>query len=231
MSLTIRLLMAGFLAMSASLFARTTQEKERSITKESWRTEPVKIKVIKVKGKPVGFNQKFAEGDDWLKGITINVENISKKPILYIRVEILFRRPQGVKNSEQTPNYLHPLFYGEIPPPGELTHSDGRKQLMPGESVDLALPENEHLSIKTTLEYLGYPAELTKVTLAIGDVVFDDGTKWSGDFILHRDPNNPNKWNVVENLSKPAPDSDKRQEDVPVPGLSFVPANFRLKKL
>jgi hypothetical protein len=230
MSLTIRLLIAGFLVMSASLYATTAQEKERTITKEMWRTEPVKIKLIKVKGKPVGLKQKFSEEDDWLKGITINLENISKKTILYIRFEMLFPRPEGVKNSEETPVYLHPLFYGEIPPPGEPTPSDGRKQLRPGESVELALPENDHLLIKTTLERLGYPADLTTVMLAIGDVVFDDGTKWRGDFILHRDPHNPNKWNVVEDLIKPAPDSNKRQDDVPVPGFSFIPANFRLKK-
>ncbi|HLL71807.1 MAG TPA: hypothetical protein VK363_10265 [Pyrinomonadaceae bacterium] len=197
MSPTISLLLAGFLALSASLFAGTAQDKERTISKEMWRTEPVKIKVIKVKGKPVRLNEKFSEDDDWLKEIKVNVENISKKNILYIRIEMLFPRPQGVKNSEQTPTYLYPLFYGQMPSPQELAQADGRKQLMPGESVEMALPENEHLHIKTTLERLGYPAEMTKVMLAVGAVVFDDGTMWRADSILHRDPNNPDKWNVV----------------------------------
>lgn len=230
MSPTIRLLLAVFLALSASLFAGTTQDKERTISKEMWRAEPVKIKVIKIKGKPIRLNEKFSEGDDWLKGVTVNLENTSKKPIVYIKVEILFRRPQGVKNSEQTPNYLYPLFYGQIPPPGASTQP-AQKRLMPGESVELALPEDEHLHIKTMLEELGFPAEITKATLAIGDVVFDDGTMWSADAILRRDPANPEKWNVVEDLSKPAPISYQRRDDARVPGLRFIPTNFRLKKL
>ena len=200
------------------------------MSKEMWRTEPVKIKTIKVKGKHVRLNQKFSEGNDWLKGLTVSLENTSQQPIVYIKVEILFRRPKGVKNSEQTPSYLYPLFFGEMPAPGASSQTGAGKRLLPGESVDFVLPEDEHLHIKTALESLGFPAEITKATIAIGAVVFADGTMWSADAILRPDPNNPEKWDVIKDLSKPAPVSNNRQDELPRSGLSFIAANFRLKK-
>lgn len=32
----------------------------------------------------------------------------------------------------------------------------------------------------------------------VSEVVFDDGTKWSGDALFRRDPNNPERWNRIE---------------------------------
>ena len=53
------------------------QGQERVINKLSWRTEPIKILKLKTKGKPIELGKNFLEEDDWLKGLTVSVQNVS----------------------------------------------------------------------------------------------------------------------------------------------------------
>lgn len=161
------------------------QKQERVMEKGSWGNEPVKIHGVQIKGKSVAIGEMVLEEDDWLDGLTVSIENTSDRVILSVEIELTFPRPGG--GTEEIPIYLYRLFY--LPQ----TPSDAKapKQLLPGERVEIKLPEGEHLHIKATLAYLGYPAQTQHAKLSVGAVEFSDGTAWRAGQILHPDPHNP----------------------------------------
>ncbi len=89
------------------------QGQERVIDKISWRAEPIKVVKLKTKGKPIELGKKFSEEDDWLKGLTATVQNVSNKAIARIELDLAFPRPQG--SSEEIPTYMAPMVYGQDP--------------------------------------------------------------------------------------------------------------------
>src|SRR3982751_7121375 len=80
------LLTAAFWPVSATI----QQAQERIVKKYSWRNEPLEISKLKIKGKLVEQNKKFSEADDWLRGFTVSVKNISPKTIIYIEMNLEF---------------------------------------------------------------------------------------------------------------------------------------------
>jgi hypothetical protein len=67
------------------------QSDERVVNLYQWRNEPLKIHSIKVKGKEIKPNEKFAdEDDDWFRDLVVEVENISDKTIVYMAINLSF---------------------------------------------------------------------------------------------------------------------------------------------
>jgi hypothetical protein len=79
-----QLVMIMFLPVSLS-----AQVQERMVDKSSWRNEPVKVVKLKTKVKVVKLGEKFPEGDDWLYGLAVRVQNVSDKPIARIEFELI----------------------------------------------------------------------------------------------------------------------------------------------
>src|SRR5262249_5185009 len=52
--------------------------------------EPVAISNIKVQGNPISLNSKVIVTDDWLKGFSFTLKNISSKNITYASIRLLF---------------------------------------------------------------------------------------------------------------------------------------------
>jgi hypothetical protein len=189
-----------------------SQRQERVIDKVSWRHEPVKIVKLKTKGKAIEPGQKFLEEDDWLKGLTATVKNISDKPVSRIELDLSFPRPEG--SSEETPTFSEKMIYGRDP--SDASDAEAQKQVLPGESVDVKLLEANLPFIKTALGELGYPEKITHVRIMVEFVTFNDGTMWAGgDTILYPDPANP-KQKI--NPKFPLPEKSK-----PPPNQSTLP--------
>ena len=110
------------------------QGQERSIDKLSWRTEPIKILKLKTKDKEVELGKKFLEEDDWLKGLTVTVQNISDKAIARIEIELAFPRPGG--GTKEKPTLVAAMIYGLDPAE---SGAETLKLVLPGESVDIKL--------------------------------------------------------------------------------------------
>lgn len=178
--------------------------KQRVIKRVAWRHEPVKLSKLKVKGKEVEPAKKFVEEDDWLNGLTITVKNTSDKTIVWIDLALNFPRPAG---SGGEPDARDHLVYGHYPPPpGEAgTPHTQQPPARPGETVELALADYEG-----TLEFLrktNYPASIKQVEIDLSEVIFDNGMMWSGDALFRRDPNNPGRWNRVDEPQGPGGDA------------------------
>lgn len=200
------------------------QAQERTIGKIPWRNEPIKIRKLKTKGKTIELDKKFFEEEDWLKGLTVIVENISDKPISRIELELSFPRPEG--SSETIPTYTVKMIYGRDPSDADAAV---QKQVLPGESVDVKLLEVNLPFIKKDLQELGYPEKTTHVQVMVDSVTFSDGTMWAGGETLYPDPANPKqkfnpKFPLRKNSNTP-PNQSALSCQSPAP--FFQNANFR----
>ena len=189
-SLNINKTLLQVIAVAVLLFLPVLgvgQGHERTINKVSWRTEPIKIVRLKIKGKPIELGKKFIEDDEWLQGLTVTVENVSNKLISRIELSLSFPRPEGP--SQTIPTYTVGLFYGRDP--ADTEGSEAQKQVIPHESVDVKMLDVNLPFIREDLEKLGYPDRITQAEIRVDSVTFSDGSVWAGDEILYRDPTNP----------------------------------------
>jgi hypothetical protein len=167
----------------------SAQEQERHIEKLSWRTEPIKILTLKTKNKTVELDKKFSEEDDWLRGFTVSVQNVFDKAIAHIELSLFFPPPKG--SAPDKPTLVVPMIYGKDP--ALISPSEVPELVLPGESVDIKLLEENLPGIKEDMENLGYGRMIKQAQIMVRSVTFVDGSEWRGDQILYPDPNNPKK--------------------------------------
>jgi hypothetical protein len=186
------------------------QDQERYIDRESWRTEPIKIVKLKTKGNTIELGKKFVEEDDWLKGLTVTLENISNKAIARIELDLTFPRPSG-GSSPETAIYIVPMIYGQDPT--DVPAPETLKLVLPGESVDVKLLEVNLPVINRHLKGLGYPDKIRDVKIRINSVTFIDGSDWMGGEIFYPDPTNPKR------KINPKYPTDRHEPDVSKPPM------------
>lgn len=175
------------------------QEKEREIKKMSWPREPVKVEKLKTKGAVRVLGEKFRADDSWMKGLAFSVKNTSEKTIIYIEIELSFPRDKGAPGE---PEAHDRLIYGQYPAlPGETAtpHHD-QPPILPGETVEVVLKDYD--GIRDFLNNTHYPVSINRLEVSVGDVVFDDGTKWSGGGLFRRDPATPGGWIRIKELAR-----------------------------
>jgi hypothetical protein len=213
-----RLLIALLIVFLAALFlsylppsqARATQKQDRLMKKLSWKNEPVKIIVTKIKGKDVKLGEKFPEDDDWLKGFKINVLNVSDKPIIFVNLRLDFPIPED--SAIDFPSSFE-FEYGRSPQvPAEARPSDFPPPIGVGETREMTLSDKDYDKLIEFLSRTHYPRSIKNVELVLEQVLFDDDSMWSAGGTFRRDPNNPGTWNRVR--------GEPPKNEVPPPGAS-----------
>jgi hypothetical protein len=177
--------------LTASALAQQTQE--RIVKKVKAPNEPVRITKFKLKGVPRGFGQNFTDDNDWLRGLTINVKNVSNKPIAYLEIVLDFPRPENQPSSQLLP-FRSSLQYGYPPVLNAPLPLDAPPPLMPNEKAELSLTDANYDSLMATLKQLEYPISLKEIELTISTVIFNDNTGWRLGTPTRRDPNKPDRW-------------------------------------
>jgi hypothetical protein len=194
--------------LSSTVASKSPQGEGKKLLKKGLHRNPVtEIVNLKVKGMPVGFGEKLNAGDEWLKGLTVNVRNISSKPIIYLELQIeLFG---GKEDAEATgkPPFVYPLSYGDY-------HADpsqvpAAQAVAPGGTLNITLTDDEYLSLVSSLSAAAYPLSIAHAQLTVADVIFADGTRWYKGLLLQRNPKNPAKWLRTRDVGK----ADKRQNE------------------
>jgi 3D (Asp-Asp-Asp) domain-containing protein len=174
------------------------QSKERIIVIKDDFKPPMKIKVVKAKGRVIKTGKKFLEeDDDWFEGLTARIVNDTGKPILSIQIDVWFVRPE---EQAQVPPYVYQLSYGADPfwfKPWEEYKTD-MPPIEPGSTVDITLSVNDYNHIKSTLKELEYPASHKKIELRVTTIGFTDGTVWGHGEYMRRDPTDPQGWRKIE---------------------------------
>ena len=158
---------------------------------------PVEITSIELNGKELRAGEKIKGNDDWLRGVSFTVKNISDKPIAYVGIGLRFPIQDGIVvfgGLNYGVNYAHGLSRTASSPPA----------LEPGESVDLVLTNRRYESFLHVLAQ-GKPTSLDVATYYIMSVSFENEPDviWQGGFLKKRDPHQFSQFNIVERYVLP----------------------------
>ena len=191
----------GVMVAAPSLTVAPGQQQleERRIDKLTDFSPPVTITLAKTKKKgSIRFKERFLDDDEWLKGLTVRLDNNSGKSFRYIRVEVQFNRSEG---QEQDPPAIWFLEYGDYPirykteeemPPLRV------KPVLPGESLEISLSDSDFNQLDLYLKDARYSRGTNEIELRITNIGFSDGTIWNVGQILKRDPKSIWGWSPIK---------------------------------
>lgn len=153
------------------------QEQERVVSKMWRKPAPLELRVIKTRKGEVKLDQKFADGDDWYKSLSIVLENVSGKTITYVGVGLLF--PRDAQVLGKTPPLYHTLFYGHHPKaPAAALLNRPPLALKPGDTITIALSDFDYSYITDNWRQLEPTRSITDIRLHLYEIYFDDGGGW-----------------------------------------------------
>jgi hypothetical protein len=113
---------------------------------------PVEIVSIKLNGREVNPGEKIKGDDDWLRGLSFTVKNISEKPIAYVAISLRFEQPKRIVGFT--------LSYGVYYPGGEPRSGTSPLPLQPNQTVDLTLTKERYPNFLQILRLGEMPAQL-----------------------------------------------------------------------
>jgi hypothetical protein len=152
---------------------------------------PVEIVSIKLNGKDVQPGEKIKGNDDWLKGLSFTLKNVSDKPIAYIDVGLQFPQPRGF--------VVYSLNYGVDFSRGEARTESSPPAIQPGESLDLVLTNERYQVFLNILDQGGASSSFETAPYFIEKVCFanEPDVIWQGGFLKRRDPNQVAKFDII----------------------------------
>jgi len=163
-------------------------------------TEPIEIIEPSAKGIPITLGKEFDGESDWIKNLRFKIRNKYTKEITFINLDFDFP-----ETSATGIMMAHQLFIGQRPDL-KFTLNNPPLSLQPNGEVEISL-ESEFQSIKRSIESRQGPVEnINNIVIRTGDVMFEDGTLYSGGNFWrpNPDPNSPHKWLLVTgDLTKP----------------------------
>jgi uncharacterized surface protein with fasciclin (FAS1) repeats len=161
----------------------------RVITMNSWPNEPVKIVAVKLRGgEQIKSGVAFQAVDDWVRGLTLTVTNVSQKPVCFIHVQLLLPRPPddaGARPANDALMFVCNPVTAVKPNP-----------LMPGMSIDIMMRDSDFVAHEALLERYQYPPSIYNLELKVLEVEFFGmkDRKWSKGQMMRQDPNSPSEW-------------------------------------
>ncbi|HYG09730.1 MAG TPA: hypothetical protein VD835_07135 [Pyrinomonadaceae bacterium] len=175
--------------------------KYRELKQNAWGNEPVKIAKLQVaKGKTLELGKKVLAEDDWLRGLTISVTNVSAKNIVYIDLELHFLRSKATElNGESITAF--PLSAGNslegVRVAGQ--NNTGHSLIFqPGETLEMSLSDEEYSTLQSHLTKTKHPDSVKDVEIIVREVIFDDTTRWSAGRLFLRNPEQPDMWLPIQ---------------------------------
>jgi hypothetical protein len=171
--------------------------------------DAVRITKVAVAGQPIGTGLSgprgeyrqgppFQADEDWLKNMTISLNNRTDKPITCAQLRLWFPDTGDGTATRSITNYVIKL--GQRPE-SALHYADGSK-IPPDQMRPLLLTPSETLlvhvgdyieEIKATVESLGNIqfSQVTRVNIEPTDFYFTDGMRWVGHTYYTPDPDHP----------------------------------------
>ncbi|HEX8180235.1 MAG TPA: hypothetical protein VF525_11885 [Pyrinomonadaceae bacterium] len=154
--------------------------------------EPIRVAGVKVGQRSVKFGEKLAGDKDWLKGSEFKLTNISGKGIVFVELDV--NLPETRRSG---PEMSYRINLGQLPqlnlPLREPIY------LAPGGELNVTLDEKRYEQLNRLVLQRHTTADINKVRVLVGFVVFEDGLAWSAGSFYRQDPNNPKAWKQVTN--------------------------------
>jgi len=129
---------------------------------------------------------RFEANNDWLRQLTLQLQNVSGKTITYVEIHLTF--PQTA--NEKGRIGLHQIYLG-IDPDRKFTRPEIR--FAPNDTIELPVAK-EIDEIKKLVETRLPLTQVFEVEVEVHAVLFDDGTMFQAGVMYQRDPNEPKKW-------------------------------------
>jgi hypothetical protein len=198
------LLAAGPLRDSAAQIREVlAQDTDKTLDITRYSNEPLKLVDLrvgeqdikdKIKGKARSESWSletvtFKERNGWFKHILIKMRNVSGRPI-YGATAYLYFAPPG---SSKTVFSL------------SLLSSTLLKQGVaePGDEITFTVSDQAWNLTADILDKYGVNPDLASVQFSIESIRFASDLQWMNGQLLRPDPNNPNKWNVIDMKVEP----------------------------
>ncbi len=185
------LIVGSSLAVSNRRIFAISQGQRKSLSKgivlRKIEQDPVRITELKVGSTPRRFEEEFDESDDWLKKLSIEIENNWNKPIVFLEVFLTFPETQSSGEEMMFVVYLGNKPGSRFPPKRENLY------IPPGAKLVINMADRyEWLS--QFLQTRHSMSQINKVEIQVGLAVSDDKTAWGGGVFFFQDPNNPDRF-------------------------------------
>jgi len=199
-----RVVRSAALCLFCAALAEAQQMETRLLKKQKVapvEPAPLEFSNLQVNGSPVNFDQPFPAGDNWVKGLSFDLKNVSGKVITHFRIGLLLHNPDNNLRTTVTM-----VFHGRnTGMPGV----EPSVRVAPGETVHAVYEDKQYESFKRACSHIGL-GKVTEATLGIEMAVFDDETAWRLGYLLRRDTSDPLRWNVIGRERPPDSQPDKK---------------------
>jgi hypothetical protein len=190
----------GF-AMVASAPAQELRDRELKPAIDFTTIEmPVQIVSIKLNGSEVAPGQKIRGDDNWLKGVSFTVKNISDKPIAYVAMGLRFEPPPGGARL-----VVFNLSYGVDYSRGLPRSGSSPLPIQPDQTVDLVLTNERYPNFLHILGMGGMPLGFDVVPYYVERVSFEDNPDviWEGGYLKRKNPAFLHRFDSFERYKLP----------------------------
>jgi hypothetical protein len=139
--------------------------------------------------------QTFDAPDDWIKDLSISVQNRSGKTILGAGMQLTFTTPAA------NPAVVYSVQLG-ITPAHEVSTPSG-PMVLPASGTPLSIPPGENVrftlardysAIRSAIEAKESLAQITSVSISYGTFYFDGGLRWQPNTFSRVDPASPGRY-------------------------------------
>lgn len=177
-------------------------QKDEAVIEALRSNEPLKIFFFSVESRKIRSGEKFFGSDDWIKTLSMDVQNSSGRKVNHLAIGIFFVRPTG---AEDTRMFHYSILRGNKK--SALNRLESGFDFSPSNSTKkgekISLSQKEYQEIRESLEQLGYPPKIAKIQVQIEEIVLDDGRLWSLGTWYKLDPNDPEKVIRLNGDKKP----------------------------
>lgn len=205
-SLTLGAVLFSFLAATGSAFAQQVKDRQLMPAFDFANIQmPVEILSVKLNGKGIEPDDKIRADEDWLRGLSFTLKNVSDKPIAYVAITLQFSYPEDSARPERVVGYF--LSYGlDITSERPSLWKNAPGAIQPGKIVNLVLSNEKYPVFLNVLGQGGMTPDVSTAKYYVHSVAFENEPDivWQGGNLMRRDPNDPNKFNVVERYNLPA---------------------------
>jgi hypothetical protein len=161
---------------------------------------PVEIVSVKLRGSDVAPGQKIKGDDDWLKGVSFTLKNISDKPIAYVEVGLRFEPSPGAARV-----VVFILSYGVDYSRGFPRSGSSPLPIQPDQTVDLVLTDERYPNFLQILSLGGKLRSFDVVPYYVTRVCFEDDPNiiWEGGYLKRKNPALLGRFDIIERYKLP----------------------------
>ena len=153
---------------------------------------PVNIGDVKVNGQPVVAGEPVMAKGSWINGMSVTAQNVSSQPIKTLTVCLEF---PDLKIRGRSTSVT--FCYGDEQD-AEANFILG-PPLLPGQTVTFRTPATLSALASRRADKVGGKAQdIQRVIIDPESAILDNDLRWHAGYLQRRDPNEPNRWLVID---------------------------------